>query len=82
MRKYIGFKDKDNKKIYLGDKCRMFDSTGKEWIGIIGHDIGNGVFTFTSNYYQIWIHDYKLRELEVIERPKRNLLNKFFTARS
>jgi len=71
---YIGFKDKNNKFLRVGQTVRTCDSKGKEWIGKIAaccptpnHALS---FAFRSNY-DIFIHDQEYAsELEIIKEKE------------
>lgn len=71
--KKTGYKDKNGVEICLGDLCRTYDKTGKEWVAPIklrkGVKIGDGklrdVVVFASNY-DTWVHHYWSEELEII----------------
>lgn len=69
-----GFIDKNNIKIKVGNKCKAFDKTGKEWIAKIEKREGNSIhnngkdniYVFASNY-DTWLNKDYAKELEIIK---------------
>jgi hypothetical protein len=66
--------DKNGEAIYVGDKLRTFDKTGKEWIGTVivvqHHNILKGrdpQYALMTNY-ATWLHPEQMDKYEIVNR--------------